>query len=789
MKISENWLRTWVNPPVSRTVLIDQLTNAGLEVADCFPASADLEGVVVAKVGDVINHPEDAHLQICIVDDGKTKNRVVCGAPNLRRGMTSAFARIGATLPDGTVIRKQEFRGHASEGMLCSEAELDLSSNGGGVLDLDAGLQTGEPLYDALGLDDWTIDIDLTPNRGDCFSICGVAREVGVYNKLQVSCPDIIEPPTTDSDEIPIQIEDGQGCPRYLGKVIKGIDINAPTPLWMLNRLRGCGLRSINPVVDAANYVMLELGQPVHAFDLNRVAKGIGVRKARIGETLELLDGAAVDLQDDVLLITSDDQPVAMAGVIGGMDSGIQDTTTHIFLECAYFAPEAIMGTARRYGLHTDASTRYERGVDPSIQGIALARLTDLLVSIVGGTVCPTTVAESEFLPQSTALELREARLNSLVGEVLPKEEVAEIITRLGFDPRLTKTGWRVTVPSHRFDISIEEDLIEEVCRIHDYNSIESRLPETQALLTKDDSLLHEARSIKHKLKERGYIEVFTYSFVDPEKQQLVHPDVSAILMRNPMSSDRSAMRCSLLTGLLEAMQHNLNRQQETVRLFETGLCFNLLDSGEISQQNRTAGILAGSRWPHSWAHSDHEIDFFDVKGDIESLFGTRKTGIRFVPGGYDFFHPGRSAVLEFDKSVVGFLGQLSPRLIMELEIPSRVYFFELDSSKLLEIDDVRVQPVSPYPAIRRDLALIVHKASPVAEIENVVRKYWGEKLTEYHVFDIYTGPGIGNHEKSVGVSMTLQDVYATLTDEFVQHTIDKILDDLANSMGARLRR
>lgn len=788
MKVSENWLRTWVNPPVPRSEIVDQLTNAGLEVEADYPTHDKLDGIVVGRVGDVINHPEDAHLQICIVHDGETKHRVVCGAPNLKRNMTSAFARIGSTLPDGTQIKKQEFRGHESEGMLCSALELDLSHDGSGIMELGEKLKPGTPIYDALDLADWTIDIDLTPNRGDCFSIRGVAREVGVYNQLAITEPEFGEPVSESSDEIPITIEVQQECPRYLGKVIKGIDISAQTPSWMLNRLRGCGLRPINPVVDAANYVMLELGQPMHAFDLHKVSSGINVRKARSGESLKLLDGSVVDFNADVLLITSDDRPVAMAGVMGGLDSGIQETTTDIFLECAYFSPDAIMGTARNFGLHTDASTRYERGVDPTIQGIALARLTELLLSIVGGIACPTTVAETVFLPKPMTLELRQSRLDMLVGESIPISEVTGIFERLGFSPEETDSGWRVAVPPHRFDVSIEEDLVEEVCRIHGYNSIESQLPATQPVLTKDDNAIQRTRSLKSQLKELGYIEVITYSFVDPTRQRLIYPDSDAIMMRNPMSSDRSAMRISLLPGLLDALSHNLSRQQETVRLFEMGLCFTRNQSGEINQQHRTGGILVGSRSPNSWAHANDEVDFFDVKGDVSTLFGSRNPRLTLKSCMYDFFHPNRSATLELDGIEVGHLGQLNPKLMMELEIPDLAFYFELVSSVLFQDSDVQVTPVSPYPSVRRDLALIVDKTVAADEIENVVRNRLGDTLTEYRVFDVYSGSGIPENEKSVGVTMTLQDVSTTMTDESVQQAIDGVLSDLTERVGARLR-
>ena len=672
--------------------------------------------------------------------------------------------------------------------MLCSEAELDLGLNAAGILELDSTLRSGELIRDVLDLDDYVVDIDLTPNRGDCFSICGVAREVGVYNRQRVRRPEIAAVQIKGTRELSIYIEDEAGCPRYLGRIIQGIDITRPTPLWMLNRLRGCGLRSINAVVDTTNYVMLELGQPMHAFDLAHVEKGIGVRKARAGESLMLLDGSSIDLDTQTLLITSDDQPVAMAGVMGGIDSGIQDSTSDIFLECAFFAPEAIMGTARRYGLHTNASIRYERGVDYNIQFQALDRLTELLVEIVGGTVCPTTVAETTFLPESSSVEISENRLRALIGEVIPKSTVTEIFELLDFGTLETDGGWRVDVPSHRFDIALEEDLVEEVCRVYGYNSIESRLPDAKPMIEKDTNFTYESRSAKNKLKELGYAEVMTYSFVDPELQHAVKRGLNQLMLQNPMATDRSAMRASLLPGLLESLKYNLSRQQETVRLFEVGLCFHQIDDKNVSQENRTAGIAIGTRWPTSWAHSYENVDFYDIKGDIEALFGSRQSRLNYVPTQEEFLHPGRSATIEFKNEIVGFLGQLHPQLMLVVEISEPVYYFELDSEKLFEQADVRVEPISQYPSVRRDLALVLNQSTPVQEIENAIREYLGDKLIDYRLFDVYTGEGIGDSEKSVAVSLTMQDINATLTDEFVRHALEKILAKLESKLSARLR-
>ena len=597
MKFSEAWLRQWVNPELKRDALLQQLTMAGLEVDGVESAAKEFSGVVVGRIESAEQHPDADKLRVCQVSDGSETFQVVCGAANARAGLQTAFAKVGAVLPDNFKIKKAKLRGIESFGMLCSADELGLGDDHSGIMELGQQLAVGSDLAQTVGaelpLDDITVDLDLTPNRGDCLSIKGLAREVGVLNNVAVSYP-VIEPVASQSEAVlPITVEAKAQCPRYLGRVIEGVDLSRPTPLWMSERLRRCGLRSIDPVVDVTNYVLIEQGQPMHAFDLNRIAEGINVRMGKADDKLTLLDGQDVELDAETLVIADASGPIAIAGVMGGKHSGVQDDTQDLLLECAFFAPLAIAGTARRYGLHTDASHRYERGVDAELQDAALQRATRLLLDIVGGVAGPIIESVSaNDLPNAQEVTLRQSRLQSALGVEIAANTVDEAMARLDFvvrERRDTDAGieWQVLPPSHRFDIALEADLIEEVCRIYGYNNIPVTKPTVRLPLAQVDLLRHSERQLRERLASLGFQEVVTYSFVDPKVEAILNQSegFQAKMLANPMSSEQSVMRTSLLAGLIEAAKKNAARQQDSGRLFEVGLVFKPPYKSEHEQE------------------------------------------------------------------------------------------------------------------------------------------------------------------------------------------------------------
>ncbi len=793
MKFSEAWLREWVDPPVPRETLFEQLTMAGLEVEGAEAVAADFTGVVVGEVVSVASHPDADKLSVCEVSDGSERHQVVCGAPNVRAGLKSAFARVGAVLPDNFKIRKAKLRGVESRGMLCSAAELGLGDDHDGILELAAGSEAGLDLRAALALDDVTVELNLTPNRGDCLSIRGLAREVGVLNDLAVQPAPAGAVAATVDDAFPVSLEAPEGCPRYLGRVIRGVNIGGSSPLWLTEKLRRSGLRSIDPVVDVTNYVMLELGQPMHAFDLNQLRDGIVVRMARPGEELVLLDGQTVSLDTQTLLITDAGGPVAMAGVMGGERSGTQPDTCDVFLECAFFAPLSVAGTARRYGLHTDAAHRYERGVDFELQQRAMERATALLLDIVGGAAGPVVEAVApEHLPTRRQVRLRERRLHDLMGASIDAAEVDGVLARLDFglvSREVTEADgvcWTIEAPSHRFDVEREADLVEEVCRIYGYNRVPARRPSAALALREVPLARSPERELKRQLADLGFQEAITYSFVDPRLQDLLDPGGNPLRLENPMSSEQSVMRTNLLCGLVETLRVNLTRQQDRVRLFETGLCF--LPGDPVSQELRVAAVCCGLRAPANWAQPAEPVDFFDIKGAVERLLEWTGQTAAFAPLRDPVLHPGQSAEILVGGARVGRLGRLHPEVEAILDITKPVYLFEIQGETLLS----RVVPshrgISRFPSVRRDLALLVERDVPAAAVEATVRQSLGDMLVEFTLFDVYEGKGIDSNEKSLAVGLTLQDASATLTEERIARYTADVLAALERAVGARLR-
>lgn len=795
MRFSEQWLRSWVPAPLSTEALCEQLTNAGLEVDGIEPVAEAFQGVVVAEIVEVAPHPNADRLTLCQVDAGGEVLPVVCGAPNVRGGMKTALATVGAQLPGGVKVKRAKLRGVESRGMLCSAAELGLGADHSGILDLAAG-RPGEDLRDALDLGDSTIVLDLTPNRGDALSIRGLAREVGLLNDTPVSPPDIAPVPPRSKVVFPVQVDNVAACPRYLGRVIEGVDIAKGSPWWLRERLRRCGLRSIDPVVDVTNYVLLELGQPMHAFDLARLTDGIVVRDARPGDSLTLLDGTCIAFDDAApvpLLITDGGGPVAMAGVMGGERSGVSADTRDVFLECAFFAPLGIAAAARRYGLHTDASHRYERGVDWQLQAEAVERATALLVEIAGGKPGPVLEAGSEAaLPTPNVVRLRKRRLDRLVGEEVPPTEVERIFERLELAPHSAGEGedrvWTVTAPSHRFDIEREEDLVEEVLRIYGYNAVADRVPTARLALGRLSLAEAPAVRLAEALVDLGYTEAITYSFIAPHLADLLAPESRHLRVLNPVSADHAVMRTSLLPGLVAALQHNLARQAERVRLFETGQCFRITEQGELRQTTLCGGIAFGPRREVSWAHEGAAVDFFDIKGDVERLLALGGREMRFAPIADPALHPGQSAEVLLGGEAAGRLGRLHPEAQEALDLPAPAFVFELAVDALVKQRRREHSGLSRQPSVRRDLALALPADVPAAHVETMTKSYLGDLVREFRFFDVYSGGNIVAGEKSIGIGLTLQHPSRTLTDADINERIEGAVAALESELGARLR-
>ncbi|MEN8131447.1 MAG: phenylalanine--tRNA ligase subunit beta, partial [Pseudomonadota bacterium] len=677
-----------------------------------------------------------------------------------------------------------------SHGMLCSAKELGLSEESEGLMSLSASAPAGSSLIEYLKLDDTVIEIDLTPNRGDCLGIEGVAREIGTLTRTAVTSVDADTVTGTIDDCFDIQVEAPEACPRYLGRVIRGVDTTAETPLWMQERLRRGGIRSLGPAVDVTNYVLLELGQPMHAFDLAKLAQGIRVRFARDGEKLVLLDDRTIELNTDTLIIADHEKPLAIAGVMGGIDSGVQASTTDLFLECAFFTPEAIAGRARQFGMHTDSAFRFERGVDPGLQRRAVERATRLMLEIMGGQAGPVIeVIADEHLPTGQTVELRRARIQRVLGMLPADDEIVDILTRLGMQVEATAAGWDVNSPTFRFDIEIEADLIEEVGRIYGYNRLESSalngalemqaVPETQVSLNQLSDLL----------VARGYQEAVTYSFVDPKLQAQINPEKTAVRLANPISAEMAEMRTSLWPGLIKAAQHNLNRQKSRPRLFESGLRF-YKDGEAIKQDVMVAGIVTGTRLPEGWDGGNAAVDFYDVKRDLDALLGVASGngGIDYVAARHPALHPGQTVRLVSADSELGYAGRIHPLTAERCDIPPDTFLFELVFEAINKSHLPVFEEISRFPSIRRDLAIVVDEAVQARTVENEVREAAGELLREVVIFDVYQGPGVESGRKSIAFGLILQDSSRTLVDEDIEAVMGNVTKRLGEKIGATLR-
>ncbi|MEB3843468.1 phenylalanine--tRNA ligase subunit beta [Pseudomonas guariconensis] len=793
MKFSEQWLRGWVNPQVSRDELVARLSMAGLEVDSVTPAAGQFSGIVVGEILATEQHPDADKLRVCQVSNGQETFQVVCGAPNARPGIKIPFAMIGAELPGDFKIKKAKLRGVESFGMLCSAAELQISEENDGLLELAADAPVGEDIRQYLNLDDASIEIGLTPNRGDCLSIAGLARDVSALYDVPVTRPQVPAVAPAHDEVRPVEVCAPGACPRYLGRVIRNVDLSKPTPLWMVERLRRSDVRSIDAAVDITNYVMLELGQPMHAFDLAEINGGIRVRMAEEGEKLVLLDGQEVALRADTLVIADHTRALAIAGVMGGEHSGVNtEKTRDLFLESAFFEPISVAGKARSYGLHTDASHRYERGVDSQLAREAMERATALVLEIVGGEAGPIVEAVSEqHLPKVAPVTLRAERINQMLGMDMDAAQVEQLLNALELKTSADGVGqWTVEVPSHRFDISLEVDLIEELARLYGYNNLPVRYPQARLAPQTRPEARGELPTLRRLLVARGYQEAITYSFIDPKLFELFTPGVEPLLLANPISSDMAAMRASLWPGLVKALQHNLNRQQDRVRLFESGLRF-VGQLGDLKQQPMIAGVATGSRLPEGWANGRDSLDFFDVKADVEALLGYSGAldDFTFVAGKHPALHPGQTARIERDGKEVGYIGAIHPELAKTLGLERPVFVFELVLGEVVEGRLPKFSELSKFPEVRRDLALIAGRDVASSSVLEVIRDNAGEWLTDLRLFDVYQGKGIDPDRKSLAVGLTWQHPSRTLNDDEVNTTLQNILTSLEQRLNTTLRK
>lgn len=789
MQMSEAWLRTYVNPDKTTAELVAQLTMAGLEVDSVAPVAADFSGVVVGQVLSLEQHPDADRLRICQVDVGGPETlQIVCGASNVRQGLKIPAALVGAELPGDFKIKKSKLRGAESLGMLCSAKELGLAASADGLMELPDDAPVGLAIRDYLALDDQVIEVDLTPNRADCLSVEGIAREIAVLNQMAYSAPEVAQIVVTLQETMQVQVLAAAACPRYLGRLIKGVNVQATTPLWMQERLRRSGIRSLGPVVDVTNYVLLELGQPLHAFDAAKLKGAVQVRWALAGESVTLLNDQILALEADSLVIADDSGPLALAGVMGGKDSAVSDSTANIFLECAFFTPESIAGKARKYGLHTDSSHRFERGVDPFLQMRALERATELVVAIAGGAVGEVVAALDEAaLPKRLPVKLRQSQIIKILGVNPSEADVTASFQRLGMQVVAVDDGWLITPPGFRFDIAIEADLIEELARIIGYNNLPMRsLLMRSTLEPVQETRLPLARA-QDLLVDRGYQEAITYSFVDEDIQQTIAPGQDYLRLKNPISSELSVMRTTLWCGLLRAALYNNNRQQTRVRLFEAGLRF-VQQNGVLTQQKMLAGLALGDNLPEQWGERARKLDFYDVKADVCALFNLTQTTVDFRPSTHSALHPGQAAdIIAASGEVIGCLGMLHPTLEKQLGFETPVYLFELQQDLLLNKQLPAFVALSKFPSVRRDLALLVKSEVCANVIVDCIKQCGLHDLQEISVFDVYQGEGVDAGYKSIALSLILQNSEQTLTDAAIDDILATLLQAL-NNIGARLR-
>jgi len=791
VKFSEKWLREWVDPSMDTEELAHRLTMIGHEVDALEPQGRGLDGVVVGEVLDVQKHPNADRLSVCQVSTGSGDAvEVVCGAPNVTRGMKSPFAPAGTKLPNGMKLRRSKIRGVESNGMLCSAIEIGLGDESDGIVELPVEATTGQPLAEFLDLPDYSFDLDLTPNRGDCFSVLGIARDVSAMTSTKMKDASVAPVAAEIEDVHPVELAHPHGCPRFAARVIRNIDIAAESPVWLKERLRRSGLRSIHPVVDVTNYVMMELGQPLHAYDLALLKGTIRPRLAEKGEKLTLLDEKEIELLPNTLVISDDSGAIGMAGIMGGFSTAVSGKTKDVFFEAAFFPPEIMAGVARQYGMHTDASMRFERGVDPLNQSRAIERATELLLQISGGAAGPLVDHHSEdHLPKRAPLTLRKERLLRVLGVEIEAERVAQILTGLGLDTEPDDDGWCVNIPSYRFDIDVEDALVEEVARIYGYDEI----PEATAigetpLATATESRI-DLELVANTLVARDFQEVITYSFIDEETNTLFTGGKSELVLSNPISSEMSVMRGSIWPGLLAAAAANVARQQDRVRVFEIGKTFHGTLDAPV-EVTRIAGAVLGDNVGEQWGSPSQAVDFFDIKSDLVALLSMTGAAreFEFVAAEQLALQPGQVAKILRNGELAGVVGKLHPDVARQIGLDKGALLFELDADKTLAAHIPVAENISKYPTIRRDIAVIVQEQVTAAELVGAAESAALELVRSVRIFDIYQGPGIEAGLKSVALGLILQETSRTLTDEDADTVMSAVLRKMQQDFGAELR-
>ncbi|MET3652449.1 phenylalanine--tRNA ligase subunit beta [Dyella japonica] len=802
MKFSENWLRHHVPTNASRDELAATLTAIGLEVEDVTALGNSLDGVVVARIVSAQKHPEADRLQVCEVDTGNGTVQIVCGAPNARAGLVAPLATVGATLPGGIAIKAAKLRGVESFGMLCSAKELGIDPDASGLLELPSDAKVGTPLATYLGLPDASIEIKLTPNRADCFSVRGIAFDVAAALGGQVIPLDAAPVPAQSEATMKVVLDAGARVPRFAGRVIDNVDASVSTPVWMAERLRRSGLRPISFLVDVTQYVMLELGQPMHAFDKDKLEGDIVVRPARAKEQLALLDGRTVELDDDFLVVSDSvggkgARAVALGGIMGGSETRVTDTTRNVFLEAAHWVPSAIIGRSRKLGMHTDAGHRFERGVDPELPGIAVEYATRLIVDIAGGVPGPLLdVTLPEYLRSPEPILLRRARLARVLGVSVADEEVARIFTALGMTVEPQADGWKVTAPSRRFDIEREEDLIEEVARIHGYENIPTHTPAGALALTAEPEARLSELAVREQLAARGYYEAVNLAFIGSDVLQRWGMSEQWVPLANPLSADLAIMRPSLLPGLIVALSHNRARQQERVRLFELGRTFRIGAEAAARKDAPTetpslAIVASGTAYAEQWGEASRTLDFHDLKGDLDALIAWGGEPDRWAvhaDGLPSWLHPGRGARVTRDGQTVGYFGALHPQLAKALDLGADVHVLELELDPVLARRLPKATAVPRFPSVRRDIAVDVPEEVSWSQIEHVVRTTLGSQLKELRLFDRYSGKGVELGRKSLAMGLILQDASRTLTDDDADRNIREAVAALEMACKAKLR-
>lgn len=782
MQFSENWLRTFVNPALNTQALTHALTMTGLEVEDLVPVAPAFERIVVGEIVEAIKHPDADRLQVCKVNVGNEILQIVCGASNARPGLKAPCALVGAELPSIS-IKQAKVRGVESFGMMCSSKELGLASEASGLLELPTDAPVGQDVREYLDLNDHLITLKLTPNRADCLSILGIARDVVAMTGAPLTLPSVPPAVSTSYKHMAVSVVDEQACPAYYGRVIEGVNAQVKTPDWMVRRLDRCGIRSISVLVDITNYVLLEMGQPMHAFDLDKLQGKITVRFAQKDESLHLLNGNTIKLSQDDLVIADASGAIALAGIMGGEPTSVTDQTQSIFLESAFFNPDTIAGKARRIGLSTDSSYRFERGVDFGNTQQALERATDLVLSICGGQAGSVTHVVGQ-LPKRHQVQLRYARLQSVLGIDVPYDVVGQLLTQLGFTYTDHQQVFLVQAPSYRFDIAREEDLIEEIARLYGYDKIPAITPHANlAMLEESEQKIHVTR-LRDVLRMQGYQEVITYSFVDESWERDLVGNTEPIRLKNPIASNLSVMRSNLWGGLLDTLSYNLNRKQERALLFEMGSSYHVEQAKYVEEQ-KVAGLFYGDFQPEQWAVDKRDVDFYDVKSIVDVL---TQHQAEYRPESHAALHPGQSARIYIHGKAQGWLGKLHPKWQQHYNLAKSTFLFELNTPALLASKVPYYQEVSKFLGVRRDIAVIVDVNVQVQSIIQAVKHANIPLLQHIQLFDVYQGKGIAENKKSLAFLVLIQDTHKTLVDIEAEAAMAQLLKILENQFGAELR-